>query len=213
MPRTSVKTKSEEEVVKRAPRRTVSRAPRKTATKKAVSTETTAPARRKAPTRIFEEEVKTKKPKREKSLYVSGVLFSLGLLAAAFMGYSDEGQINPSVVIAERNARLSAGVGDAAGETAGQASQIIPVQNTPTVPNGGLVPSKSRPEVAPVVEEVATTSASSTSDTASTTDDGLSEESEEVPVEETVSEDTTDVSETPSEQSDSDTVDGESVAQ
>jgi hypothetical protein len=209
MPRTSVKTKSDEEVVKRAPRRTITRTPRKIAVKKTAAAETTAPARRKAPTRIVEEEVKTKKPRREKSLYVSGVLFGLVLLAAAFMGYSDEGQINPSVVIAERNARLSAGVGDATDETAGQVNQVIPVQNTPTVPNGGLVPSKSRPEAAPVVEEVATTSASSTSDTASTTDENLEEEG----VAETPTEDTNEASEAESEPVISDTFSEEGVTQ
>jgi hypothetical protein len=112
------------------------------------------------------------KQKREKSLYVSGALFGLGILAAVLIGYSDQGQINPASVIAERNARLTAGVMDASEAAEGEASsQLIPVQNTSTEKNGGLVRSTTQPQPAPqpVEESVATSTATTTEEVATTT--------------------------------------------
>lgn len=200
MPRVA-KTDSLDTVPKRAPRRTVARAPRKTAAKAEGSTrpvraavrvnEEGAPVRRKAPTRLTETTpALAARPKaigqNKNAIFVSGSLFAVGLIATLLIGYSDEGQINPAAVITEQNARAAAGEG-----SSGDASDtVIPVQNTAAAAasyaESGLVPAgaAARPEPAPAVEPVATTTASSMTEgteaattTEATTADGTENES------------------------------------
>ncbi len=183
MPRIAKVKAEDEEVVKRAPRRTVAKRASRTAVKReaeVVESEAVVSVRRKAPTRPLEVEDSIKplrqSQKPEKSIYISGALFGIGLLAAALIGYSDAGQINPATVIAERNARLSAGVADADG---GVTTQVIPVQNTSTEKNGGLIRS-TEPQNQPLQEtssDSATTTATSTTEVASSTEEVVSEAS------------------------------------
>jgi hypothetical protein len=198
MPRVSAKSKEVESDVseKRAPRRKVAtRVPRKTAAASTLSAEpvVASVSRRKAPIRTAAPMVEApSRIKKEKSLYISGSLFTLGVIAAALIGYSDTGQINTASVISERNARLAAGVGEAGSEIAAGAT-VIPVQNNPsTEPDGGLV--RSTDPVPVLVPSSATTSLATS--TASTTD-GVSEDtasSSEAVLSETSS-DTTDSAE------------------
>ena len=177
---------------KRAPRKRVARPKKETVEK----TEVAAPveieavveaapkpkprARRKAPTRVMKEEVAptpavdTEAPKLvlktigRKSIYVYAGVVTASFIAAAVIGYSDEGQINISQAVEMHNAALMAGsVASAEAVAGGQTSEtraVIPVQtNTSSLPNGGLIPSGALPPP-PVVEEVVASSTATSSD-------------------------------------------------
>lgn len=155
MPRVS---NENDEAPKRAPRRRVAKP-------KSVSASAEAPVaapRRKSPSTLPTANTSlASRSKRGTKKYVAlGVMIS-GLALAAFVGYSDKGQIDIASVISERNAKLTAGVSGSEGGDS--ASVIVPVQNTSNLPNGGLVGS-TEPQVIPPppVLETATTTGTST---------------------------------------------------
>ena len=83
---------------------------------------------RKAPTPIAATKAATKSSRRQAA--VVGVLILLGVGASAIVGFTDKGPINVEKTIADRNDRISR------GEIQGE---VVPVQNTPQVANGGMV--------------------------------------------------------------------------
>lgn len=124
-------------VRKRVPRKTTSKAampveitPLVTPAKRVArnTIEKTAEPIRKAPTPIAAERAATKTSRRQ--AIVVGVLMIIGVGASAAIGLTDKGSINVENTIAERNARISS------GEIQGE---ILEVQNTPQLPDGGLM--------------------------------------------------------------------------
>ncbi|MEN9920490.1 MAG: hypothetical protein RL538_383 [Candidatus Parcubacteria bacterium] len=115
-----------DEAEKKAP---VKRAPRKRAPKKVVEEVIEEPVvKRKAPTPIASEKKKAKTGRRQ--LIVITLMILVGVGASAAIGLTDKGTINVEETIAWRNEQERA---------AGRESSIIPVQNTPQVPDGGLI--------------------------------------------------------------------------
>ena len=183
------------EAPKRAPRRRVAKVvtPEEGVVKRAVVPR----PRRKAPTKLESESesfapTSTNAPlvKVRRGLYVKAGLLVASFAVAAVIGYSDEGQINIKGLIEERNAVIlsdnaaaqsKAGEGEIAPVTA-----MIPVQNTTSdLPDGGLRSTDALPTPQPeamVSETIATTTASSTDEVASSTENGT-ETSETTPVE------------------------------
>ena len=86
-----------------------------------------APAR-KAPTPIAADRATTRSTRRQ--AIVVGLLIFVGVGASAAVGYTDKGGINVEQAIAARNERINK------GEIQGE---ILQVQNTPQVADGGLV--------------------------------------------------------------------------
>lgn len=142
----------------------VKRAPRKRAPKKVVEevSERVAPPpspspRRKAPTPIAATKATRKSFKRQFAVVV--VMMIVGLGTSAAVGVSDKGKIDINKIIEERNRRVESGE---------LQEQIIPVQNTSRLPDGGLIMAEDQtPPPAPV--PAATTTASTTDATASST--------------------------------------------
>lgn len=193
MPR-KVTSTNEGEIV-RAPRRQVARRKTASRTKRVIKideesdlapkkaerrvvtedTEDVVPER-KAPTKISQNK-RSWRPSRK--LIVVGLVLMSGLGATLWIGFSDQGQIDVSAKIVERNNEIMAGVrpdGDENSATIAK-SQIVPVQNTnTTVPNGGLrgrgvgTAKVEQPNV-PLATSTATSTASSTSDIATSTED------------------------------------------
>lgn len=122
---------------------------------------------RKAPTPIAAK--KARSNARRNQLIVVAVLFFVGVGASAAVGFTDKGQIDVSRTIEERNERIRNGQIDDADKQ----RIVVPVQNTNNSqkPNGGLVPIPQDQLPAPVIEEVASTTASTTDATASSTDE------------------------------------------
>ena len=150
------------EAQKRAPRRKVA----KPKTLGAVAEVVPATARRKSPTFLpTSGTILGSRPKITVKRYVALGVMVAGLALAAFIGYSDKGQIDITSVMTERNAKLTAGLADSEGGS----GVIVPVQNTSTLPDGGLIGSiePATVPVPPVVETATTTYTS----TASTTDE------------------------------------------
>lgn len=83
---------------------------------------------RKAPTPIAADRVATRTSRRQ--AIVVGLLIFVGVGASAAVGYTDKGGINVEQAIAARNERINN------GEIQGE---ILQVQNTPQVADGGLV--------------------------------------------------------------------------
>lgn len=123
---------------------------RQTRSQKTVATE------RKAPTPIAATKEATKTSRRQ--AMVVGALILLGVSASAIVGFTDKGSINVEKTIAERNDRISR------GEIQGE---VVPVQNTPQVANGGMVGLGSAGQ-----ENVASSSAPTATSTASSTPAG-----------------------------------------
>lgn len=103
------------EVVLSAPRRT-----------KAKKNET--PLERKAPTPVAATIAATKSARRQ--IVVVTVLILLGISASATIGFTDKGSIDVSQTIATHNEKITKGEGQ---------GEIISIQNTPQLPDGGLV--------------------------------------------------------------------------
>lgn len=201
MPRT---TTTKKDIADAEPKRTARRTVAKRVTTRAprtrrkddvvedeVTVKSTSAPRRKAPTvnpplEVFASELShvPQKEKARRTLYVSGALFSIGLIAAVMIGYTDSGQIDTSSIITQHNDRVTSGQvaagGDDTGGQGGTTERVIPVQNSANqLPNGGLVPVSD--DVAAAIaamqpasegESVATSSATSTdvsTDTATTT--------------------------------------------
>ena len=100
----------------------------KAKTSSQTKTQKVASTDRKAPTPIAATKESTKTLRRQTMVF--GVLILLGVSASAIVGFTDKGPINVEKTIAERNDRISR------GEIQGE---VVPVQNTPQVPNGGMV--------------------------------------------------------------------------
>ena len=147
------------EALKRAPRRLVA----KPKTAGAVAEVASTTQRRKSPTSLPTSSVTlVKRRKITVKRYVALGVMVTGLALAAFIGYSDKGQINITSVMTERNAKLTAGLADSEGGS----GVIVPVQNTSNLPNGGLIGSTEPPTVTPLpVIETATTTSTSTAST------------------------------------------------
>lgn len=114
---------SEKAPVKRAPRK---RAPKKVDPPVEEVVEERVSAR-KAPTPIAAERTVKKKSRRQ--WYVMLTMVLLGVGASAGVGITDKGAIDVGGVIAQKNEEARA---------AGRTESIIPVQNTPVLPDGGL---------------------------------------------------------------------------
>jgi hypothetical protein len=114
----------------------ISRAPRKVAPRKRVvkkeeqekdETEDRA-SKRKAPTPIAAEQASKLRARRQ--LMVVACMLLTGIGSSAAVGYTDKGVINVEETIAYSNEQMRA---------SGNESGIVQVQNTQTVPNGGLI--------------------------------------------------------------------------
>jgi hypothetical protein len=114
-----------DEAPKKAP---VKRAPRKTAPKKEEAAPEPDTPKRKAPTPIASEKVTKRKGRRQ--AIIIGVMILVGICASAVVGFTDKGQIDVEGTIAWRNEEA---------RSAGRESAVIPVQNTPQLPDGGLI--------------------------------------------------------------------------
>lgn len=186
---------SEEEVMsKRAPRRRA-RATRETVAKRSVVAERLAKpvakkteeaavvekktplvaSFRKAPTPLTAE--RKLRNKRRQQVAIVLVILLLGIGSSAAVGFQDKGVIDVNQTIAARNAKSQAS-GDGTQET-------IPVQNTSKAPNGGLrgLGVGSAPAEPAPVEEVATTTASTSAEATDSSEATL-----EAPAEEAVAE-------------------------
>lgn len=144
---------------------------------------------RKAPTPLAAE--KEGQSQRRKKFVVTMVILLVGIGASAAVGLSDSGQIDVQQTIEARNERIR---NNQADERDTMISNVeIPVQDTNSVgkADGGLLGrGTGGHNPAPVVEEVATTTATSTDMTASSTDavasstdDGTGAEEEVAPQE------------------------------
>lgn len=166
----------------RAPRKRAesSRAPRKRVSKKlpenevvleTAEAESTTPLsstnKRKAPTRLKEEKAETAKIAEEgkkswRKLYVIGGLFVVSLGVAATIGFSDNGQIDVSSVVAIRNARVASGNINPETDGASPNSIVVPVQNSETqMIDGGLQRSSEPPALETTSQGAMTEQASS----------------------------------------------------
>lgn len=117
--RTSRKSKVSEDV----PAETVQREPLRTKTKK-VETH----PERKAPTPIAASVAATKSTRRQ--IVVVAILILLGISGSAAIGVTDKGSIDVSQTIGIHNDKITRGE---------EQGEIISVQNTPQLPDGGLV--------------------------------------------------------------------------
>jgi hypothetical protein len=179
---------------KRAPRKRAVRrvAPKKeTVTRKTVS----VPVSRKAPTVVT---ARTEKRSIPIKYFVLGGLALVVVGSAAWIGFSDNGQIDVNARIMETNNRTAKDASDAARES-GDTSQgeFIPVQNTPPViPASFMSPSDDQTaafagdtQIAPAVEEPVATSTATTTETVGESDventpeavEGVTEVSTETP--------------------------------
>jgi len=138
---------------------------------------------RKAPTPFSQKKASSIKL-RKRNIIIASVMI-IGLGSSAAVGLTDSGQINVNQTIEERNERIR----NNSANTDDTSSSVveIPVQNTNnSLPNGGLVGSGApvpRPPATPPVDEVASSTATSTELTATSTDN-LSNPEENVEVNE-----------------------------
>jgi hypothetical protein len=129
-----------------------------------------APAERKAPTPISAEGIARKKANRRRVVVAGLVLLGIGSSAA--VGFTDSGQIDVLKTIEERNQRIRTNTTDERDAFSSNVEVPVQTTNTSNKPDGGL---KGRgtggtvPEVAPV----ATSTATSSEDMASSTDSSL----------------------------------------
>lgn len=162
-----VASSTEEEIIK-APRK---RAPRRVTAPKAVRTTRTRVTKevrvddeviteRKAPTRLPDSPSRNRHFSFGTALKILIPLVVLG--ATVWIGFSDSGQIDVNAKINDRNTSVAAG-DNASGMV------HVPVQNAPTVPNGGLV---GRGVLNSPTSPVPATEATSSDVTASTTEAG-----------------------------------------
>lgn len=91
-----------------------------------VSKETSS--KRKAPTPIADSVAGKKKSRKQ--LIVIATMIVIGVGASAIVGFTDKGQIDVEGTIAWRNEQA---------KSAGRETEVIPVQNTPQLPDGGLI--------------------------------------------------------------------------
>lgn len=204
MPKLIDETKKEPKP-KRAPKKVAegTRLPRKrvakkltdehtiSATSESLENPTKMPNKRKAPTRLEEERVENQriiddKKKSLKKLGIVGALLIVCFVIAAFIGNSDEGQIDVSAVVAARNARVSAGNINPEIDGDSPTSIVVPVQNSGSqMIDGGLERSVNPPALESATlppTDLASSSATSTPemDLATTTNDEASSSEETV---------------------------------
>jgi len=138
---------------------------------------------RKAPTTFAAQAAKRKNTQTQ--FIVVGVLLAIGIGSSAIVGLTDDGQIDVTQTINDRNARM-ANMVDVDGPTV-----VAPRENVNNAPDGGFIGVQTTPMSVPktAAELNASTTATSTMDVASTSPDGVEtvsepEESESVPAEE-----------------------------
>lgn len=83
---------------------------------------------RKAPTPIAASKAAVKSTRRQ--VAVVAILISLGVGASAGVGFTDKGAIDVNQTIATRNEKITRGE---------EQGEIVSVQNTPQLPDGGLI--------------------------------------------------------------------------
>jgi hypothetical protein len=193
MPKVST-SKTEEEAIVVAPRK---RAPRKRAP---VDGETPAPRSRVRKTAVRHDDEPSVRPepsdehqsrraptplkaqrlaskRNTNSLVIGLVGLAIGIGAGVGIGYSDNGQIDVVAVVNERNEKINRV--EVRGDNGESVTQTVPVQNTDTRPNGGLVPmetpsapatSETPAATTTPVDATATSSDSASTSTATTTE-------------------------------------------
>jgi hypothetical protein len=133
---------------------------------------------RKAPTPFSGK--KAAQSKLRKRNIIIGVVMIIGIGSSAAVGLTDSGQINVNETIEARNERVRNNTANNDDVASGVVE--VPVQNTNSaLPNGGLVgtgDAQPRVPVTPPVEELATSTATSSDVVASSTED-LSESEED----------------------------------
>lgn len=113
--------------------------------------------KRKAPTPIAD--TVASKKKSRKQLIIIATMIVIGVGASAAVGFTDKGQIDVESTIAWRNEQA---------RSAGRETEVIPVQNSPQLPDGGLIgmgiggPIDGSASSTPPAPETASSTASST---------------------------------------------------
>ncbi len=147
---------------KRAVRRTITSDEAPAPRRRVASTEASSTSTRKAPTRI---EYTDKKRTPRKSLTIFTTVFILVVAGAAWIGFSDKGQINVNAKITERNQQQA----NEPNEDGSPQTIVVPVQNSsPSVPNGGFRgrgAANTNVTSEPVVQETATSTEESATST------------------------------------------------
>jgi len=176
-PRKRVAKKTTSTAAAKPRKRAVKKVAKKAPVKRAVATDTVEKtaeepvvpevSNRKAPTSFASE--KQRQKQRQKHMIIIGLILVVGIGASAAVGFTDQGQINVTQVIEERNQRVVSGNTDTRDRDSDTVA--VPVQNTNKAANGGLVGlgtggAKPTPPV-----ETASTTASTTDATASSTDE------------------------------------------
>ncbi len=188
MPRVST-VKTDEEVTvpkKRAPRKRVVATDEEGVTPRPRARR--APVKRTAETVVSESETTEREPvrraptplraERQAAKHSSKILVIATVILVIFsgvgiaIGMSDQGEIDVVAVVNERNEKIGRGeVRDGNNEAV---TQTVPVQNTDTRPNGGLVPMDPSevppPAVTETPVEVASTTATTTEETVADTE-------------------------------------------
>lgn len=162
-PRKRVAKVVSDDAPKKAP---VKRAPRKTAPRKKVQKEddedlisdSVVTPKRKAPTPIADGVAGKKKSRKQ--LIVIMTMLVIGVGASAAVGFTDKGQIDVEGVITWRNEQA---------RSAGNDGAIVPVQNTPQLPDGGLIGMGIGGPIEGTASSTPSAAASSTPATASST--------------------------------------------
>lgn len=140
------------------PRRRAPRAKKAEVSNESLSEERVTSQTRKAPTPIASEQ--EQRVVGRKRLLITATVIILGFVSSAIVGFSDPGKIDINQVIQQRNKQLTSG---------GQTDVVtIPVQNTSQEPDGGLIGLGIEPT--PPATQEATTTASTTEQTATTTE-------------------------------------------
>lgn len=153
-------------------------------------------AERKAPTPISAEGIARKKANRRK-MVVAGLIL-LGIGSSAAVGFTDGGQIDVLKTIEERNQRIRTNTTNESDTFSSNVEVPVQTTNTNSKPDGGL---KGRgtggtvPEVAPV----ATSTATSSEEMASSTDSSLATSTDNVTEVDTREEETTEAADLPVE--------------
>jgi hypothetical protein len=145
----------------------------------AVETETahSTASTRKAPTPLAGQ--RSQKKRKQRRIFIVGVVLAIGVLSSAGIGYTDPGEIDINATIEARNERLRT---NTASQNDTEFSRVnVPVQNrgNATEPDGGLRGLGSAP-AQPAPPPPATSTATSTATTtdnqsATSTEDGIDE--------------------------------------
>ncbi len=121
---------------------------------------------RRAPTQLHEQRQTKRRASRSLLIGLGAGVLLIG--AGIGIGISDGGQIDVVAVVNERNEKIQRGE-----VREGESTITVPVQNTDTRPNGGLIPADApvpTPEPAATTTPETASSTDSTADTATTTE-------------------------------------------